>query len=175
MDYWPNIDAVTWFARTSLPGLLARHPGLRFYIVGRSPGPAVAALAGPAVIVTGTVPDVPLAHANVVVAPLRLACGIQNKVLEAMAASRAGDHHAGRLEAIQARCGTEILAAADPGEFTAGIDQLLAEPARADAIGQAARSRVLHTYSWSAHLSRLDHHLEAWAPRPPRANGPCLA
>jgi len=177
MDYWPNIDAVTWFAKDILPGLLARHAGLKFYIVGRSPSPAVAALAGPAVIVTGTVPDVRpyLAHANVVVAPLRLARGIQNKVLEAMAMARPVITTPACLEAIQARCGTEILAAADPGEFTAGIDQLLAEPARAEAIGQAARSRVLNTYSWSAHLSRLDHHLEGLGASTTQASGHALA
>ncbi|HSV46288.1 MAG TPA: TIGR03087 family PEP-CTERM/XrtA system glycosyltransferase, partial [Ramlibacter sp.] len=80
MDYWPNVDAVTWFVREALPELRQRWPGLRFHIVGRSPTPAVQALAGEAVRVTGTVPDVRpyLQHARVVVAPLRLARGIQN-------------------------------------------------------------------------------------------------
>lgn len=162
MDYWPNIDAVTWFAQDILPGLLARHGGLKFYIVGRSPAPTVAALAGPAVVVTGTVPDVRpyLAHADVVVAPLRLARGIQNKVLEAMAMARPVITTPACLEAIQAQCGAEILAASDAEGFATEVNRLLADPARAAAIGQAARSRVVQTYSWSAHLSRLDRHLE---------------
>ena len=85
MDYWPNVDAVSWFVQEMLPALLHMHPGLHFHIVGRSPTAAVQALAGPSVSVTGTVPDVRpyLQHAAVVVAPLRLARGIQNKVLEA--------------------------------------------------------------------------------------------
>ncbi|HEY8876207.1 MAG TPA: TIGR03087 family PEP-CTERM/XrtA system glycosyltransferase, partial [Roseateles sp.] len=90
MDYWPNVDAVTWFASDILPALRQRFPALRFHIVGRSPAPAVQALANEAVHVTGTVPDVRpyLQHAAAVVAPLRLARGIQNKVLEAMAMAR---------------------------------------------------------------------------------------
>ena len=87
MDYWPNVDAVSWFVAEVMPQLRARWPTLRFHIVGRNPTPAVNALAGPAVAVTGTVPDVRpyLQHARVVVAPLRVARGIQNKILEAMA------------------------------------------------------------------------------------------
>ena len=87
MDYWPNIDAVTWFVQEVLPLLQSRHSQARFYIVGRSPALAVRQLARSTVIVTGTVADVRpyLRHAAVVVAPLRIARGIQNKVLEAMA------------------------------------------------------------------------------------------
>ncbi|MBN8507411.1 MAG: TIGR03087 family PEP-CTERM/XrtA system glycosyltransferase, partial [Burkholderiales bacterium] len=90
MDYWPNVDAVVWFAREVLPRLAERWPALRFHIVGRNPAPSVRALASPAVNVTGTVADVRpwLQHAAVVVAPLRLARGIQNKILEAMAMAR---------------------------------------------------------------------------------------
>ena len=90
MDYWPNVDAVTWFATDVLPALVARVPSIRFTIVGMRPTPAVQALAGKHVVVTGTVPDVRpyLAHAAVVVAPLRIARGVQNKVLEAMAMGR---------------------------------------------------------------------------------------
>ncbi|MCU0968985.1 MAG: TIGR03087 family PEP-CTERM/XrtA system glycosyltransferase, partial [Rubrivivax sp.] len=74
MDYWPNVDAVTWFAHEILPRLRERHPAARLHAVGRSPTPAVRALAGDAVAVSGTVPDVRpyLQHAAVVVAPLRL-------------------------------------------------------------------------------------------------------
>ena len=88
MDYWPNVDAVTWFARDVLPTIATQRPRARFYIVGIAPTPAVQALAqDPRVVVTGRVPDVRpyLKHARVVVAPLRVARGIQNKVLEAMA------------------------------------------------------------------------------------------
>jgi glycosyltransferase involved in cell wall biosynthesis len=81
---------VCWFAREVLPELQRQRAGLRFHIVGRSPSLAVRALASSGVVVTGTVPDVRpyLQHAAVVVAPLRLARGVQNKILEAMAMGR---------------------------------------------------------------------------------------
>src|SRR3546814_10935052 len=88
MDYRPNVEAVESFARRSFPQIRNRHANARFAIVGRNPAPAVRALAAlPGVVVAGAVPDVRgwLAAADVVVAPLQLARGIQNKVLEAMA------------------------------------------------------------------------------------------
>ena len=91
MDYWPNIDAVSWFAREIFPAIRARHPRALFAIVGARPGAEVQQLATlPGVLVTGTVPDVRpyVAHAAVCVAPLRIARGIQNKVLEAMSMGR---------------------------------------------------------------------------------------
>jgi polysaccharide biosynthesis protein PslH len=88
MDYYPNADAVEWFAGRALP-LLRRHvPDLEFFIVGRAPTPGVRELANlPGVHVTGAVPDVrPYLKASLAaVAPLRIARGVQNKVLEALA------------------------------------------------------------------------------------------
>jgi polysaccharide biosynthesis protein PslH len=163
MDYWPNIDAVTWFALDMLPQLRLRWPALRFHIVGRSPTDAVRALAGDAVSVSGTVPDVRpyLQHAAVVVAPLRLARGIQNKILEAMAMGRPVVAAQECAEAISAYTGREMMAAADAGSFVHAVDALLAEPQRAAALGAAGRHRVLLDYSWDAHLSSLDRHLAA--------------
>ncbi|MDI1295952.1 MAG: TIGR03087 family PEP-CTERM/XrtA system glycosyltransferase, partial [bacterium] len=80
MDYRPNVEAVDSFARQTLPAIRTVHPDARFAIVGRNPSSAVQALAAlPGVIVTGGVPDVRgwLAAADVVVAPLRIARGIQ--------------------------------------------------------------------------------------------------
>lgn len=161
MDYWPNVDAVTWFAREMLPALRAKWPSLRFHIVGRSPTPAVRALAGASVAVSGTVPDVRpyLQHASVVVAPLRLARGIQNKVLEAMAMGRPVVAAQGCGEAISARPGAELLLAADGTAFVDAVGALLADPGRAAAVGAAGRQRVLQAYSWHAHLSSFDRHL----------------
>jgi len=163
MDYWPNIDAVTWFVADVLPGLLQHWPALCFYIVGRSPTPAVLALAGPAVVITGTVPDVRpyLQHATVVVAPLRVSRGIQNKILEAMAMARPVVASASCVEAINATVGHELLGAASASDFITQIDALLKAPARCAEIGQAGRQRVLEHYSWSAHLSKIDQHLPA--------------
>jgi polysaccharide biosynthesis protein PslH len=165
MDYWPNVDAVTWFAREVMPLLLRQRPQLRFHIVGRAPTAAVRALASEHVLVTGTVPDVRpyLQHAAVVVAPLRLARGIQNKILEAMAMGRPVVAAATCVAALEAQADTEILAASDPADYARAIEALLAEPAQADAMGQAGRQRVLKSYTWAAHMSAFDRHL---APEP---------
>ncbi|XSG86387.1 MAG: TIGR03087 family PEP-CTERM/XrtA system glycosyltransferase [Methylohalobius sp. ZOD2] len=88
MDYWANIDAVRWFADRVFPKLLQYHVEARFYIVGARPAEAVKALGRrEGVVVTGAVEDIRpyLAHARLAVAPLRIARGIQNKVLEALA------------------------------------------------------------------------------------------
>lgn len=167
MDYWPNVDAVCWFVEQVLPLLRQRWPALRLHIVGRSPTPAVQALAGAAVAVTGTVPDVRpyLQHAAVVVAPLRLARGVQNKVLEAMAMARPVVAATHCVEAIDARPGTEILAAGDAAEHAERVAELLADQQRATATGQAGRACVLARYSWPARLADLDHEL-VWAMAP---------
>ena len=166
MDYWPNIDAVTWFAREVLPGLQPMHPDLRFHIVGRAPSAAVQALQSASVVVTGTVPDVRpyLQHAAVVVAPLRLARGIQNKILEAMAMARPVVAASSCVSVLDARVGSEILQADAAADYVRCINQLLQDPERARAVGAEGRRRVQKSYTWAAHLSVFDRHLRAAAP-----------
>jgi len=166
MDYWPNVDAVSWFVQNVLPLLRAARPSLRLHIVGRSPTSAVRALAGDAVSVSGTVPDVRpyLQHAAVVVAPLRLARGIQNKILEAMAMERPVVAAATCVEALHAEAGSEILPAVEAQDYAHAIDGLLRSPDRAAAVGVAGRRRVLESYSWRAHLALIDRHLPLGAP-----------
>lgn len=163
MDYWPNIDAVTWFVRDMLPALRERFPALRFHIVGRSPAPAVQALAGEAVNVTGTVADVRpyLQHAAAVVAPLRLARGIQNKVLEAMAMARPVVAAGSCVKAIAPAALPGLQPADDAASYVERLTAWLADPAAADAAGRSARDFVLGAYSWEAHLAGLDRYLEA--------------
>jgi len=163
MDYWPNVDAVTWFAREMLPVLRQRHPKARLHIVGRNPSAAVKALASEAVSVSGTVPDVRpfLQHAAVVVAPLRLARGIQNKVLEAMAMQRPVVAATECVSALDAQAGVDIVAAAEAADYVRAIDGLLSHPEQARAVGEAGRRRVLASYAWPVHLARFDRALEA--------------
>jgi sugar transferase (PEP-CTERM/EpsH1 system associated) len=154
MDYRPNIDAVTWFARRVLPGVRGRHPSARFAIVGRAPTDVVRALAQqPGVTVTGEVPDVRgwLAAAQVVVAPLMIARGVQNKVLEAMAMARPVVASTAAAEGIDH--GGTIRVAGDAGAFIAATLALIADPGT---IGQAARARVQARYGWAARLAPLD-------------------
>ncbi|GGE86983.1 TIGR03087 family PEP-CTERM/XrtA system glycosyltransferase [Massilia psychrophila] len=161
MDYWPNIDAVQWFAADVMPQLRARFANLRFYIVGARPSGAVQALAQlPGVVVTGTVPDVRpyIAHAQVAVAPLRIARGIQNKVLEAMAMATPVVVSPQALEGIEAIPGTDLVLAIDAAGFVAEVSALLA--VANTAIGQVARSKVEKLYSWPSNLARIEARLE---------------
>jgi len=161
MDYWPNVDAVTWFAQEVLPALRSRWPAVRFSVVGRNPSPEVRGLAGEAVRVTGTVPDVRpwLQHAAVVVAPLRLARGVQNKVLEAMAMSCPVVAATRCAETIDAEVGVHLVAASTQADYVREINALLGERDRAARLGCAARSRVVTHYGWAAQLSTLDAYL----------------
>jgi sugar transferase (PEP-CTERM/EpsH1 system associated) len=161
MDYWPNIDAVQWFAAEVFPQLRARFADARFYIVGARPSSAVQALAQlPGVVVTGTVPDVRpyIAHAQVAVAPLRIARGIQNKVLEAMAMATPVVVSPQALEGIEAIPGTDLLLAEDAAAFVTTVSALLTH---ADtAIGHVARAKVEQLYSWPSNLARIEARLE---------------
>lgn len=158
MDYWPNIDAVSWFVAEILPAIRAQLPNVSFWIVGMNPSLAVQALAGNGVTVTGTVADVRpyLAHADVVVAPLRIARGIQNKVLEAMAMARPVVLAAAPANGLEAESGHDCEIAHSADSFVSLILALLADAGTREAIGQAARARVLARYAWSAHLAVLD-------------------
>jgi sugar transferase (PEP-CTERM/EpsH1 system associated) len=164
MDYWPNVDAVQWFAADIFPALRERFGDVRFYIVGSRPAPAVQALAKlPGVVVTGTVPDVRpyIAHAAVAVAPLRIARGIQNKVLEAMAMAAAVVVSPQALEGIEAVPGADLVLAPDGAAFIAAVAALLAGPDSArTALGAAARARVQARYSWSSNLACIGESLE---------------
>jgi len=158
MDYRPNVEAVESFARQTLPAIRTVHPNARFAIVGRNPSKVVEALAAqPGVIVTGGVPDVRgwLAAADIVVAPLRIARGIQNKVLEAMAMARPVVASPQAAEGIDAQDDLHLLIAANPDEEAATINALLANPAHAAQLGLAARARMEARYRWSATLAHL--------------------
>lgn len=158
MDYWPNIDAVTWFATELLPQIRRDVPDARFWIVGMSPAPAVQALTGEGITVTGTVPDVRpyIAHADVVVAPLRIARGIQNKVLEAMAMARPVVVSAEAAVGLSARKGEDCEIAQNGEEAVRMVTRLLQDPDVGCVMGAAARRCVVENYSWQAHLARLD-------------------
>jgi sugar transferase (PEP-CTERM/EpsH1 system associated) len=162
MDYWPNIDAVTWFAGEAMPRIAAVQPRARFYIVGMNPAATVSALAGPHVAVTGQVPDVRpyVQHARVAVAPLRVARGIQNKVFEAMAMARPVVVSTAVAQGIHAAALTEFDVAADAGEFAHKVLALM-DPASGDDMGRRARERALGDYDWDAQLAPFAELLES--------------
>jgi polysaccharide biosynthesis protein PslH len=160
MDYWPNIDAVTWFAERIFPAVREAVPEAQFTIVGSRPGEAVLALARqPGVLVTGGVPDVRpwLAHAACAVAPLRIARGVQNKVLEAMAMARPVVASAQAAEGIRAEGGRDYMLARGEADFARAV---VARLQYAAAVPQA-RDCILKNYDWARNLSAIDSLFEA--------------
>ena len=161
MDYWANVDAVSWFARDIFPQVQRALPTARFYIVGSRPSAEVQALSAiDGVVVTGTVADTRpyIAHAALAVAPLRIARGIQNKVLEAMAMAKAVVATPEAAEGIRTQDEAALQVAQGASAFAEKIIALLTGDA-AQPIGAAARACVLRDYAWEAHLTRLDQSL----------------
>jgi len=158
MDYRPNIDAVRWFAKDILPRVRERHPEARFAIVGRAPTAEVRALEEcPGVRVTGQIPDVRpwLAAADAVVAPLLLARGVQNKLLEAMAMARPVVASSAAATGIDAEAGTHLVVADGAEAMAAAVCSLFEDPVRAAGMGAAARERMIARYGWEARLEPL--------------------
>lgn len=158
MDYPPNVAAAARFAAETLPLIRRARGDARFAIVGRAPVPELAALDGRCgVIVTGAVPDTRdwIARADVVVAPLALARGVQNKLLEAMAMGRPVVASPAAHEGIDAAPGRDLLVAAGAAEEAEAVLGLLADRARADRLGRAARARMAARYGWEARRAPL--------------------
>jgi glycosyltransferase involved in cell wall biosynthesis len=162
MDYFANVDGVVSFAREVFPRLRLRFPDLVLLIVGRSPAPAVQALNEiPGVQVTGAVGDVRpfLARAWAFVAPLRIAQGVQNKVLEAMAMSLpvvCSERVLSGLAEGGFRHGRDLLAAGDPASLESCLGDLLADPAARERLAAGARQRLAATYRWATNLEGFE-------------------
>lgn len=165
MDYWANVDAVRWFAAEVFPRVRARCAEARFTIVGARPGAEVKRLERiPGVQVTGAVRDVRpyLAHAAAAVAPLRIARGVQNKVLEAMAMARPVIVTPQAMDGLRMCADLEPLVAEDPEALAALSLSALTGALPADA-GERNRACVCRHYSWAEHMGRFVHLLETAA------------
>jgi sugar transferase (PEP-CTERM/EpsH1 system associated) len=162
MDYWPNVDAVEWFTQSVMPQIREKFSSAKFFIVGSRPDERVRKLAEiPGVVVTGSVPDIRpyLAHAIMSVAPLRIARGTQNKVLEAMAMAKTVIASPEAAQGVSAVEGRELIVAKTAAEFIEQISLRLGKN-EIDTIGECARARVVQQYSWEANLSRIGDMLE---------------
>ena len=158
MDYKPNIEAVSWFADDVLPLVRRRVTHAHLNIVGAKPAPAVLALAKrDGVTVTGSVPDMRpwLQQAEAIVAPLKIARGIQNKVLEGMAMARPVVTTPEALDGITARPGIDLLVARGAAEFADHLVTVL-EARAPQSLGPNARAAVIEHHSWAHHLDKLD-------------------
>jgi len=158
MDYPPNVAAVEHFALAVMPLIRAARSDAAFHVVGRAPTASVLALAGlNGTHVTGAVPDVRpwLAGADLVTAPLLIARGVQNKVLEAMAMARPVLLTSAAAAGIAARDGEHFAVADSAPSLAANALDLLGNPARAAAMGAAARRFVTEHCSWEQMLATL--------------------
>jgi sugar transferase (PEP-CTERM/EpsH1 system associated) len=162
MDYRPNYEGALWFAREILPLVQKSAPNARAYFVGASPPPALRAAAGPGIVVTGRVPDVRpyLQFAGAVVAPLRIARGVQNKVLEAMAMARPVVATREATRALAVRSGIHLWVANDPQHFADAVLSAFKGNDR-QKIAQSGRDYVIQNHSWQAVLANLDTELES--------------
>lgn len=159
MSTYTNVDAACWFARDIFPEVERRVPDAKFWIVGRNPQRAVKALARPPrVEVTGEVPDVSdwLCRARVAVAPLRIAAGMQNKIVQAMACELPVVATSAANEGIGATPGEHLMVCDSEGEFADAVASLLSDPARAEAMGRAARAFVEANWTWESLFERLE-------------------
>jgi glycosyltransferase involved in cell wall biosynthesis len=162
MMFPPNVDAAIRLCRDVLPRVKLQRPRARVILVGRDPVPAVRALAGEDVDVTGTVLDVRpyLACAAVFACPMELGSGIKNKILQAWASGLPVVATPESVGGLAARDGENILVRRSVADFAAAVIELLQDRERAAQLGRGGRKTVEREYSWrhsSESFERLLH------------------
>ena len=163
MDYWANVDAVVWFVENVWPNIRKLYPELCFYIVGGKPTAKVQELEKEGeVIVTGRVVDVRpfVAQSIICVAPLRIARGVQNKVLEAMSMGKPVVMTSMGQEGIQLPDAQNSLVADEASLQCEIISNLMQERNRVEKIGKINREWITKNYGWDSALSLLEELLE---------------
>jgi len=158
MNYFPNVDGVEYFAREIFPLIKQQVPTAKFVIAGMHPTKRIRRLAGPDIIVTGAVPDMRpyLNDATVCVVPLRIARGIQNKILEAMAMNVPVVATSVSNAGINARDDQEILLADTPESFAKAVVTLLRDANLRECLAKQARQLVENRFSWDHSFKQLD-------------------
>ncbi len=159
MDYYPNQECMFDFCRNAWPVVRQRRPSARLLIVGADPSRAVQRLAEiPGVTVTGSVADVrPYLHRSaVMVAPLHIARGTQNKILESLAAGVPVVTSPVAAGGVDAQDGEHLLVAKTAADCAAAVLRILDDPSERRRLAQAGRRRMLSHHSWSHSMQRLD-------------------
>ena len=163
MDYFPNQECMLDFCANTLPLIRHRRPGVKLTIIGADPSADIRQLGTlEGVTVTGSVPDVRphVVRSAVNVAPLNIARGTQNKILESLAMGVpvvASDRAAAGIDAV---AGEHFLTASSPQEYADSISRLLENPAERQEFAAAGRARVLSHHDWHASMTRLDTLIE---------------
>ncbi|MEX2216610.1 MAG: TIGR03087 family PEP-CTERM/XrtA system glycosyltransferase [Phycisphaeraceae bacterium] len=155
LDYKPNYEGIAWFVEKVMPKLRKRVPDAVFNIVGRNPTDRVKRLSlNDGVELIGSVPDVRvhLRDASVAIAPLQIARGVQNKVLEAMSSRRAVVASPGASQGVDAVDGEHLLVASEPDQWVDTIEKLFNDADLRARLGAAARARIEERYTWDQQL-----------------------
>ncbi len=158
LDYEANIDGLQWFCREIWPAAREAVPGLRLLMVGRRPVPAVEQLARlPGVELVGQVPDVRpyLAQASFVVAPLNVARGVQNKVLEAAAMGKAVVASPQAAEGLELVRDQHLLVPDDVQGWVDAMKRLSQDRELRRRLGASSRNQILDRYTWESRLQPL--------------------
>jgi sugar transferase (PEP-CTERM/EpsH1 system associated) len=152
IDYHPNTDGVRYFHAEILPRIQAAAPEAVFTVVGKDPPAHIQALAGPRVVVTGSVPDVRpwMRRGAVAVVPLRVGGGTRLKILEALATGRAVVSTSLGCEGIEITPGEDILIADTPADFADAVLRCLRDPGLRARLGRRGRALVERRYRWEA-------------------------
>lgn len=169
MDYFANVEAVRWFAAEVFPLIQEQEPQAEFIIVGSNPSVEVKKLAEhPGITVTGTVEDIRpyLDAATVCVAPLRIARGIQNKLLEAMACGKAIVATPEAAAGLRVAHEEQLLLASSPTEFATAALELIRDKGLRDGLGWRARRFVEIEHNWQPILQKLIELIESVGQRP---------
>jgi sugar transferase (PEP-CTERM/EpsH1 system associated) len=163
MDYFPNIDGIRWFIRDVFPRIRQAKPSAEVRVVGADPSAEIRRLASiDGVTVTGFVKDVRpyLTEAAVAIAPLRIARGTQNKILECMAAGIPVVSTAQAAKGIAATPGEHLLIADTAEDFSRSVVALLNDAKWRQRLATAARTQVEEAHAWPASMRILDRVLE---------------
>jgi hypothetical protein len=163
MDYFPNIEGAEYFAREIFPLIRQSVPRAEFQIVGSNPSKAVRKLAAiPGITVTGHVPDVRpyLKNAALAVAPLRIARGTQNKILQFLATGVPVVTTTEAAKGVAAKAGRDFLVADNPKDFAAQVLRLLNDPQLRESLATAGREPLKTAHDWSRSMTILDSLLE---------------
>jgi glycosyltransferase involved in cell wall biosynthesis len=148
--YFPNTDAVLYFAHAIMPLIKARRPGFHLMLLGKEPPPEIQGLAGDDVTVTGLVEDTRpyLQGSAMFICPLRSGSGTRFKLLEALACGCPVISTSVGAEGLDAHDGEHMLIRDDPQGFADGVIELMDDPARGQAIGEAGRAWVVESHAW---------------------------
>jgi sugar transferase (PEP-CTERM/EpsH1 system associated) len=159
MDYYANVEGVSWFNAEILPLIKRKLPQAQFLIVGSNPHPIVKKLGeNDGVIVTGFVDDIRPYYqmADICVIPLRLARGVQNKVLEAMSMGKPVVVTSKAVEGIMAVAGEHVFVQDTPDSFSEAVFRLFRDNSLKERMGMHARKFILDNYDWECNIKKFN-------------------